>query len=434
MRNFLQLLTLITFTAICAFGQGVEFQDLGYDDVVKKAKEENKLIFIDVFAKWCAPCRKMDANVFPNAELGDYMNANFVSYKADAQLNSGKMLARKYGVDSYPHYLFVDTKGNLIYKSRGYMSAEKLIEEAQVAANPGVYNKYKLLKKRFNSGSRDKEILQELLHLSYARYKKTDDAVFKAYYGQLDIMDKQEEDVLITVGRFVPDADGGAFDLAKTYFYRIAEDSTHKFREAIRDNLYAAVGNSLNTDCDKKNEASLEQTLTNLEELLFFDHPTDTLENVMRIEMARIRFYDCAGNSEAYSMGTQDYVNAFLWDSERFHRDSTIAKSIAQVTSDMNDASRLAEFAEGYLNYFSDDDHLYLAKDWIDQAIRWDDQLSYHATKAMVLDKMGDKSEAVAVARRALERARKEGSDYARSLGDLLIQIVDGKPLNKTHK
>jgi thioredoxin-related protein len=434
MRNLILLMLLFFVASAGVEAQGVIFEDLGYDDVVKKAKEENKLIFIDVFAKWCMPCRKMDEVVFPDPNLGSYMNKHFVSYKADAQFNSGKMLARKYGVDSYPHYLFVDTKGNLIYKSKGYMSPEKLISEAQVAANPGVYNKYKLLKKKFNSGSRDKYVLQELLNVSYNRYKKTDEAVFEVYYKQLDLMDKQNEDVLITVGRFVPEAEGGAYDLAKNYYFRIAKDTSHKYRRDIDRNLYAAIDNSLTVDCKEKNDDELESVLTRMEEMLFFDHPSDTLENIKRIEMARIRFYDCAENSEAFGQGTQDYVGAFLWDDERFHKDTTVTKSIAQVAQDMEDASRLAEFADKYLDYFTDSDNLFLAKDWIEQAIRWDDQLSYHATRALISNAMGDKSEGVNIARRALERARKENSDYASTLEDVLFQIVDGKSLNKSHK
>ena len=427
MRNTILTLISVVFVFGSGFSQGVNFENIEYDEVVMKAKKEKKLIFVDVYTDWCAPCRKMDREVFPDKELGDYINANFVSYKADGQMSTGKMLARKYGVGSYPHYLFLDTKGNLIYKVRGFMRAHELIEEARVAADPGSYNQYQLYKRKFNAGNRDKHLLKEYLKLGYKRYKEVDAEVYDAFFNSLDLMDKQDDENLVLVARYVPFSEGRAYDLAKDYYWRIKDDSNHIHRVDIGNNLLSAVDRSLEKQCKDGNSNILEELLSKKEELLFNQNPGDTIHNIKEVELDRVQFFACSNDKAAYLDWSGRYVEAFLWDDERFARDTTVEKGIQEIGQDMEDAAVLAEFAEQYLEFFEEKDPLFTAESWIDQAIRWDDKLEYHTVKAYITDKLGDKREAVNIARRALERARKEKSDYANDIQDVLMSIVDGK-------
>lgn len=66
-------------TAIQA--QGIDFFHGSWAAAQEKAKAEQKLIFVDAFASWCGPCKRMAAQVFPDPQVGDYFNANFVNLK-----------------------------------------------------------------------------------------------------------------------------------------------------------------------------------------------------------------------------------------------------------------------------------------------------------------------------------------------------------------
>src|SRR5437016_7533889 len=62
--------------------KGVQFEkNLNWQQVLAKAKAENKYIFLDCFATWCGPCKLMDKNVYPNDTVGNYFNQNFISVK-----------------------------------------------------------------------------------------------------------------------------------------------------------------------------------------------------------------------------------------------------------------------------------------------------------------------------------------------------------------
>lgn len=99
---------------------GVDFMDsklLG--TVLERAEAENKLVFVDFYTTWCLPCQLMDEDVFPNKDIGDFMNENFISYKVNAEKGNGVNLRDLYQVQVYPTLLFLDTNGRVLVRKEG---------------------------------------------------------------------------------------------------------------------------------------------------------------------------------------------------------------------------------------------------------------------------------------------------------------------------
>ena len=111
-----------------AFAQGgVEFRDLTFDEALVKAKAEKKLVFVDCYTAWCAPCKAMAKDVFPQKAAGDFFNPRFISLKIDMEKDEGKELAQKWNIRVFPTYLILDPQGEIVYTSQGYIPAEELI-------------------------------------------------------------------------------------------------------------------------------------------------------------------------------------------------------------------------------------------------------------------------------------------------------------------
>ena len=79
------LLSFLLFCTGALFAQGINFDHGTWKEVLAKAKAEDKLVFVDVYTSWCGPCKKMAAEVFPLADVGQLFNPNFVNYKIDAE-------------------------------------------------------------------------------------------------------------------------------------------------------------------------------------------------------------------------------------------------------------------------------------------------------------------------------------------------------------
>lgn len=103
---------------------------VGLSDV---ATLENKLIFVDVYADWCLPCKTMDEDIFTDNRLGKFYNDNFVSYKADSENGVGADIAELYNVAVLPTLLFLDNNGNLLAQQSGSANINEMYELAERA-------------------------------------------------------------------------------------------------------------------------------------------------------------------------------------------------------------------------------------------------------------------------------------------------------------
>lgn len=155
----------LLFSAITAFAQeAIKFEELPFKDLIAKAKKEKKIVFLDAYASWCGPCKMMERNVFTQKSVGDYFNANFVNARFDMEKGEGRDIAVKYGVRSYPTYLFLNGDGELISQNFGYMEGSMFLTMAQDVNSPN--NKKGSLKERFAKGEKDPDFLINIMKLN----------------------------------------------------------------------------------------------------------------------------------------------------------------------------------------------------------------------------------------------------------------------------
>lgn len=133
MKRFIIL--SIVLLPMLSFAQ-MAFETGDWEAVLSKAKQENKIVFVDFYTTWCGPCKLMAKEVFPLQQVGEFYNANFINYKLDAEKGEGIALASKYGVVAYPTYIFTDADGNFLHQAVGAFSANEFIEHGKAALDP----------------------------------------------------------------------------------------------------------------------------------------------------------------------------------------------------------------------------------------------------------------------------------------------------------
>ena len=131
MTKILTFIFLISFFPV--HSQGIEFFQGSWKDAMAKAKSEDKLLFVDAFAKWCGPCKAMSKNVFTQEKVGDYFNSNFINLKLDMEEADGVSFGHIYPVTAYPTLMFLDGEGKLVKKVVGGQQAEGLIAHGEDA-------------------------------------------------------------------------------------------------------------------------------------------------------------------------------------------------------------------------------------------------------------------------------------------------------------
>lgn len=161
------VLFILGLSPVMAQTDGIQFFNGTWSEAVTKAKAENKLIFIDFYTQWCGPCFNMAENVFVLPSVGDFYNNSFINMKIDAETADGSPLAKKYGVKSYPSYLYVDPKTeDAVHKSGSRQSPEQFITTGKSALQPNRRSFY--LESEYEKGNRDTDLL-----LAYVEYQSS---------------------------------------------------------------------------------------------------------------------------------------------------------------------------------------------------------------------------------------------------------------------
>lgn len=153
---------LLLFSSISLFAQEsntIQFTNGNFNEALKSAAKEGKLVFVDCYTSWCAPCKWMDKNVFVNDTVHQYFNKQFINFKVDMEKGEGVSLRERYKVTSFPTYLFLDAKGNQVHRTGSRMSVQEFITEARRATNPG--NTLSDMEKKFNNGDRSLQLLTD---------------------------------------------------------------------------------------------------------------------------------------------------------------------------------------------------------------------------------------------------------------------------------
>lgn len=155
MKKLLLILLIPTIT----LAQGIKFENLTFNQLLSKAKSENKIIFIDVYSNWLST--DMNKNVFPNDSVGTFYNANFINVLLDMEKEEGEKIVDDYNVTESPTLLYIDGSGKLIHKAVGNHNSKELIDLGKIAINPEK-QLYRQIEK-FKSGERDAVFLYELV-------------------------------------------------------------------------------------------------------------------------------------------------------------------------------------------------------------------------------------------------------------------------------
>ena len=230
--------------------QGIEFEKVSFQEILAKAKKENKLVFMDAYAVWCGPCKLMDKNVFTDEKVGTFFNSTFINAKIDMEKGEGRDIAKKYGVYSYPTFLFLNGDGELVHKSMGYQEAGSFLNAAMLVSNP--QGAKATFKERFEKGETDLAFLFDLIIQNYQSDKEFAKKVSERYFELKPSSELTKEDLMMLLYFLRTTEDKN---------YRVFTDNKNQFLKFITEEEYTKFDNSCRLNLvlsDSVNEKTME--------------------------------------------------------------------------------------------------------------------------------------------------------------------------------
>ncbi len=96
-------------------------------DARKRASDQQLMMFVDVYATWCGPCKLMDQQVYTDPQVAEYMNAHFVNVRLDGESEYGRIYAAEQQLQGYPSMFIFSREGEPVSKVIGFTPAEELV-------------------------------------------------------------------------------------------------------------------------------------------------------------------------------------------------------------------------------------------------------------------------------------------------------------------
>ena len=90
-------------------------------DLFARAREQQRMIILDLDAVWCHWCHVMEEKTYRNPEVAKLINQHFIAVRVDADANPD--IASRYGRWGWPATIVFTADGNEIVKRRGYIPA-----------------------------------------------------------------------------------------------------------------------------------------------------------------------------------------------------------------------------------------------------------------------------------------------------------------------
>ena len=95
-----------------------------YDKTLAKAKEEKKLVMVDLYTDWCGWCKRLDRDTYSDKSVETKLGKEFIALKVNPEKSvKGAQLAKQFGTRGYPHIVFLDAEGKKLSEIGGYLPA-----------------------------------------------------------------------------------------------------------------------------------------------------------------------------------------------------------------------------------------------------------------------------------------------------------------------
>lgn len=165
MKLYFILLGCLLFLGVDAQNRSIVFQEESWNEILKQAQKEKKMIFVDCYTSWCGPCKMLAKNIFTRDSVADFYNRNFLCVKIDMEKGDGPTLAKRYEVAAYPTLLYIDEYGKLKHAVAGFQTADVLIQNGKLALAGDMT--LEAMQARYDSGERDVSFVKRYMDVLF---------------------------------------------------------------------------------------------------------------------------------------------------------------------------------------------------------------------------------------------------------------------------
>jgi thiol-disulfide isomerase/thioredoxin len=385
--RYLVIIGIIALSFTAAKAQGIEFFHGTWEEALTEAKLQEKVIFVDAYATWCGPCKRMAKEVFPDEKVGEFYNRYFINMKLDMERGEGLQFRKEYPVAAFPTLFFINGDGEVVQKVKGAQGVGSFLDLGKkVLSLSDNSEEYAEL---YEDGERDPDFIYKYVK-SLNNSGKSSLRIANDYLNSQS--DLSTEFNLKFILEATTTADSRIFDLLTQYRSQI-EAVTGK--EEVENQITLACKATALKANEYNSLELLEEAQKKMEE-----HCPEKAE--MFTYDSYLDFHLTQRNPNEYAKVCKKYAKKVL-------KDNAVALDNLATNMYKNFTEEKVVLAEAEA----------IAKAAVDKEVNY----RYYATYARILKDNGKEKEAIENAEKALELARAEGPHTVRMMESFIQQI-----------
>ncbi len=381
--------SIFIFSISCFAQKEINFDNSSYQSVINRARTEHKPVFYMLYATWCSHCNKMKSEVFKDSTVANFMNKNFICAWQDIEKEEGEFFKSAFGIKAYPTFLFLDENETLLYTFNSEKKAEDFLIEVKSALNPKMQLPY--LEKQFNDDiSNGEKCLNYINTLKKGSDRKILNPIAQKYLAT------QTDAQLVSDTNWKIIANG-VTEIESRPFQFVLQHQKEFETVASAKRIQKKIGNII---------AELLQPYTVRADTLTYQkkraicksmnlHISDSL--VLNYDL---QVYEKAKNWSAYCKSALEYVEKFVWTSDKIIKD----------------------ISNNYLIHTYDNAHLNQAISWTKHANELLESTDGFILLSKLYQKINDPKNAILQAQKAKDRNKNLGFN-TKDADDLLLQL-----------
>lgn len=391
-RKIMKQIAAIALTLVFAWTvqakEGIQFEQSKWQEAFELAKKEQKAVFVDAYAEWCGPCKRMARNVFTDAKVADFYNANFVNLKLDMEKPENASFRQKYPVSAYPTLYFIDYNGEVITKKVGGMDSRGFISLGKAALSQ--VDRSGNYAEEYENGNRDPQLVYNYVQALNQAGKPSAKIANEYLRAQEDLTSTQNLKFILEAAN---DVDSYAFGLLEKYKSQIIAISSAAEVEA---KVLAACDATLMKASEYESPELLAEALEKMKA-----HCPD--EAKMYALKANMKFSKDTGDSDGHLKYSKKY-----------------AKTIA------NQPDELAKLATDLGKTYKENESVSKFGEQISaQAVKKGGKFFHYITYAQFLKRNGKMGEAKEAAMKSLALANELQDRRAIGMAKQLLQMIE---------
>jgi thiol-disulfide isomerase/thioredoxin len=368
----------------------IEFVHGTWDEIIAKAKKENKPIFLDAYASWCGPCKLMAAYVFTEDNVAEFFNAKFINAKIDMEKGEGINLSEKYEINAYPTFLILSPDGEVLHRACGAMDPEKFISWGKESFDKE--SRLGTLQQRYLNGERSLSFILKYID-ALQKACLNSEKVAEEYLGSLKEDELFKRDNWKIFNSHIKDIDSKVFKTVINKYQKFYD----LYGDEVDEKIVEAYQKKIKLSIQKEDEESYRKYMQNLKSLNFPKFKKAYVE-------LEIEYYLSKEDWTNFASKAIEYVNNF----------------------NINNPDLLNNLAWIFYKKINDKKMLEKALEWSKKSIDLEYSYSNLDTYAALLYKLGNKKEAEKYAKLAIKKAEEENED-ASETKELLKKIKSAK-------